>query len=248
MNQEERVIYIVRNDQMNQGKFTIHNIPAVLYGEPSEKVYLFLHGKCGYKEEGEAFAQLVSENNWQVLSIDLPEHGERKSETERFNPWCIVPELKSVLEYVHGHWKRVALRANSIGAWFAMQSFSGSEFEQSLFVSPILDMKKLIQEMMTWAKVSEERLEKEQVIETNFGETLSWQYYTYAKEHSISMWNCNTNILYAGNDNLTSKETVEEFVQKFHARLTVMEEGEHWFHTKEQLEVLNDWTRKCMEM
>lgn len=50
--------------------------------------------------------------------------------------------------------------------------------------------------------------------------------------------------MYAGKDNLTERDTVNEFVERFHCTLEVMEEGEHWFHTPEQLEVLYKWMDK----
>ncbi|MBQ8400702.1 MAG: hypothetical protein IJX14_02115, partial [Clostridia bacterium] len=52
-------------------------IPAVLYGEPSDKVYLYLHGKHGRKEEALYLAQLLCEAGCQILAVDLPEHVER---------------------------------------------------------------------------------------------------------------------------------------------------------------------------
>lgn len=143
------------------------------------------------------------------MSIDLPEHGERKQEKGRFNPWCVVPELKAVLGYMQQYFRTIGLRANSIGAWFAVESFDGSEFEKCLFVSPVLDMEKLIQNMMQWAGVSEQRLKKESLIHTDFGETLSWNYYEYAKVHPITEWQSPTDILYAGNDNMMARETVD---------------------------------------
>ena len=178
------------------------------------------------------------------MSIDLPEHGERKQEKDRFNPRCVAPELKMVLQYIQQHFKTTGLMANSIGAWFAMQSFDGSEFERCLFVSPVLDMEKLIQSMMQWAGVSEERLKIESQIPTDFGETLSWEYYEYVKTHPITKWRCRADILYAGRDNMTARETVDEFAERFHVSLMVMENGEHWFHTPEQLAVLNQWARE----
>lgn len=146
-----------------------------------------------------------------------------------------------VLQYMKQHFKTIGLRANSIGAWFAMQGFDGSEFERCLFVSPVLNMEKLIQNMMLWAGVSEERLKGESLIPTDFEETLSWEYYEYAKAHPIIRWRCQTDILYASNDNMTEREIVDKFVEQFHTSLTVMENGEHWFHTPEQLAVLNQW-------
>ena len=50
--------------------------------------------------------------------------------------------------------------------------------------------------------------------------------------------------LYGSNDNLTSFETVRAFVEKRGATLTVMEHGEHRFHTDEQMQSLDDWIRK----
>ncbi len=103
-------------------------------------------------------------------------------------------------------------------------------------------MERLIRRMMGWAGVSEEQLEREQTIPTAFGETLSWPYYCYAREHPVTRWNAPTAILYAGRDDLTERGTVDDFAARFHCRLTVMEDGEHWFHTPEQLAVLDRWT------
>lgn len=231
---------------MRENKITIDKIPAIVYGENSENCFLYIHGKQGFKEEAESFAEIVVPKGWQVLSIDLPEHGERKDEEDRFNPWCVVPELKRTLQYMQQYWTKIGLRANSIGAWFAMQSFCGLEFEKSLFVSPVLDMEKLIQNMMQWAAVSEERLKAESLIPTDFGETLSWNYYEYAKAHPITEWQCRTDILYAENDQMTSRDTVTDFAERFHVTVTIMKDGEHWFHTPEQLDVLNNWTADCV--
>ena len=63
-----------------------------------------------------AFAALAAPTGWQVLGIDLPEHGDRTGETD-FTPWQVVPELQTVLAYLQQHWQVVRLRANSIGAY-----------------------------------------------------------------------------------------------------------------------------------
>lgn len=226
---------------MREEKFAINVIPAVLYGEPSDKLYLFVHGKCGRKEEGEAFAEIVCPKGWQVLAVDLPEHGERKGGKPGFDPWHVVPELRSVLAYARRRWDSVALRATSIGAWFSMQAFAGEPLSRTLFVSPVLDMEKLIRNMMLWSSVDEARLEREGEIPTDFGETLSWRYFQYAREHPVTVWNASTAILYAEKDNLTDREAVDEFVRRFGCELTVVRDGEHWFHTPEQLAVLQSW-------
>ena len=102
----------------------INNIPAVIWGTSSDKIYLYVHGKSGCKEEAASFAELACAKGWQVLSMDLPEHGERKGEASSFDPWHAVPELNAVYDYLQDGWKKTALFANSIGAWFSMLSFA----------------------------------------------------------------------------------------------------------------------------
>lgn len=55
----------------------------MVYGAPGEKGYIFVHGQNGHKEEAEAFAKNAVPAGYQVLSIDLPEHGERKHGEEK---------------------------------------------------------------------------------------------------------------------------------------------------------------------
>ncbi|WP_369283993.1 alpha/beta hydrolase [Oscillibacter sp. GMB15532] len=224
----------------------IDHIPAVLYGEPSQKVYLFVHGQCGCREEGLAFAEIACPAGYQVLAIDLPGHGVRKGEENRFNPWTVVPELQVILKYMRSCWASISLRANSIGAHFSMLAFADEELHKALFVSPIVNMERLINHMMQWADVTEQELETRREIVTDFGQTLSWHYLTWERQHPMQSWRCSTSILYAGRDNMTSRETVEQFVAAHSAMLTVMENGEHWFHTPEQLAVLQAWEKSQM--
>lgn len=58
--------------------------------------------------------------------------------------------------------------------------------------------------------------------------------------HPIA-WRVPTRILYGAHDNLTSAETIRDFAQKTGAELTVMPNGEHWFHTEEQMRFLDRW-------
>ncbi len=78
---------------MKTEQFEIDSIPAVLYGEPSKQGYLFLHGQMGHKEEAAAFAQVVCPKGFQVLSVDLPDHGQRRNRGETLTPWTAVPDI-----------------------------------------------------------------------------------------------------------------------------------------------------------
>lgn len=229
---------------MKEERFSIQSIPSILYGESSENLFLYVHGKMGCKEEAAGFGEVVCPKEYQVLSIDLPGHGARTGEMERFVPWEAVSELQAVYGYARQRWKKISLYGSSIGAYFSLLAFREANLEKSLFASPILDMEKLIRDMMGWAGVTREQLQQAGEIPTAFGETLSWKYLTYAAEHRITKWDCPTAILYAGQDHLTARETVCNFAQRFDCTVTVMENGEHWFHTEEQLAVLDAWLRR----
>lgn len=224
-------------------RIQVNEIPAILWGKDSKKLYLYIHGQGGYKEEAEMFSKIVNQYGWQVLSIDLPEHGERKNEINSFDPWHVVPELSMIMEYAKSRWEKISLFANSNGAWFSMLSFEKENFWNCLFVSPVVDMKKLIAKMMNWANVSETQLEKERIIPTDFGQTLSWEYWQYVLAHPILKWKIPTKILYGEKDHLVDRQIIEEFAYKFNCDLTIMENGEHWFHTKQQLDVMHKWIK-----
>ena len=116
---------------------------------------------------------------------------------------------------------------------------------RAYFISPIVDMEKLIGNMLLLAGVTEAELELESrgVIHTDFGEDLSREYLRYVRSHPIQ-WDVPTQILYGENDNLTASETILVFAERHNAALTVMKSGEHWFHTDEQMRFLDDWIRK----
>ena len=220
--------------------------PYLCYGQTSDQVCLFLPGQSGHKEEGERFAQIANPKGWQVVAIDLPQHGQRQGGAEPFLPWVVVPELEQVWQELQGRWKRIALRANSIGAWLAMLALAGKPVDTCLFVSPVVDMENLIQTMMTWAGVTEERLEREREIPTDFGQTLSWDYLKYVRQHPVHALSAHTNILYGDQDNLVPQPVVECFARAEGAHLTVYPGGEHWFHTPEQMKVMGTWEERCL--
>ena len=83
-------------------------------------------------------------------------------------------------------------------------------------------------------------------IPTEFGDVLSWEYLCYVRNHPIE-WNIPTYILYGEKDNLTPRETISEFSDRIGAILTVMEEGEHWFHTDAQMKVLDNWISNAID-
>ena len=193
---------------------------------------LYIHGKSGSAAECGHYQPLFPD--CEVFGLDY----------QTSTPWETGAEILAAVERLKTEYENIVLIANSIGAFFSMNAGIDSMIQKAYFISPIVDMEKLIGDMMLWASVTETELKAKGVIRTEFGEDLSWDYLCYVREHPIQ-WSVPTSILYGSSDNLTSLETVRAFAEKHGAALTVMEGGEHWFHTAGQMQYLDDWIRKC---
>ena len=221
-------------------KFIVEDIPAVLWGEPSDKIYIYVHGKQGYKEYAESFAKVAEDKGCQTLSFDLPKHGERKDAPEPCDIWQGIKDLDKIATFAFDKWQNVSLFACSLGAFFALHAYADKPFKKCLLQSPIIDMPWLIKQMMLWFDVSEARLEQEKKVATPF-ETLDWDYYQYVLQHPINKWPFPTEILYAGKDNLQPVEVMEAFVKRFGAGLTVSPNSEHSFMGPEDAAIVGKW-------
>lgn len=191
---------------------------------------LYLHGKGGSAAEAAHYRPLFPDRD--IVGIDYA----------AVNPWEAKEELPRLFDAHAAGYDAVILVANSIGAFFAMSALAEKRIERALFISPVVDMEALIGTMMGWAGVSEEELRRRGEIPTAFGETLSWDYLCYVRRHPIQ-WTIPTRILYGGLDALTSRETIQRFAEETGAALTILPEGEHWFHTPEQMAFLDRWVR-----
>ncbi len=188
---------------------------------------VYVHGKGGSAGEAAHYAALLPA--YETVGFDYKAKTPREAKEE-------FPA------YFDGACREagpVFLIANSIGAYFSMHALT-REVERAFLISPIVDMAELIGTMMTWAGVTERDLEARREIPTDFGETLSWGYLSYVREHPIT-WDVPTEILYGGKDNLTPRASMAAFARRIGANLTVMEDGEHWFHTEKQLAFLDSW-------
>ncbi len=193
---------------------------------------LYIHGKGGSAAESEHYRPLFPD--CEVIGLDY----------QTFSPWETGAEILDAVTKLKDQYESITLIANSIGAFFSMHAGIDEMMDQAYFISPIVDMERLILDMMHWANVTEEQLKAAGVIATDFGEDLSWDYLCYVREHPIR-WTAPTEILYGSRDNLTAYETITAFADALGARLTVMDGGEHWFHTAQQMLFLDDWIRAC---
>lgn len=76
---------------------------------------------------------------------------------------------------------------------------------------------------------------------------LSWKYYRYVKEHPVCAWSIPTNILYAGKDNLQSREVVKGFAERFGCAVTISEDSEHPFMEAKDGPVVDRWLQENLQ-
>lgn len=197
----------------------------------SKAVVLYVHGKGGSAAEAEHYRPLFPEAD--VVGFDY--HSE--------NPWSAKAEFSEKIAALRANYDQIFLISVSIGAYFSMSADISDSIRRAWLISPIVDMERLILSMLSWAGETEEALQARKIIPTTFGEDLSWEYLQYVRSHPIQ-WRAPTEILYGSADSLQSIETIRAFARRFRAGVTVMEGGEHWFHTAEQMKFLDDWIRR----
>ena len=232
---------------MKTERININGIPSIIWGEKSSKVFIAVHGNMSNKEDEiiKILAEKVIGKGYQLLSFDLPEHGERKNDTTYLcKVQNCVKDLKQIIEYAKLNYSEINLWACSMGAYFSLVAYKNEEIKQCLFLSPVVNMKVIIDNMMLWSNTTEEELEEKQEIKTDFGQTLYWDYYKYVKDNPIINWNKKTYILYGNKDNMQNEDIIKNFSNKFNCDLTILENGEHYFHTEEQLKFYKEWLEK----
>ena len=190
----------------------------------------YVHGKGGSAAECGHYGLLFP--GCEVVGYDGPFD----------TPWEAGKTIRETLGTLSASHGRITLIANSIGAYYSMGAGIADRIRRAYFISPIVDLEALILGMMAAEGVTEETLEARGRIPSGFGEDLSWEYLRYVREHPIR-WDVPTEILYGSCDSLTPYGTMAAFADRHGAGLTVMEGGEHWFHTEAQMRFLDAWIR-----
>ena len=118
--------------------FQIGHIPAALWGPPSERVIVAVHGAQSSKTDVPFRLLAEALPGWQVLSFDLPEHGDRKDEPTLCKPPVCVREFSAVLDYAESRWTDLGLFAVSMGAYFSLLACPGRRISRAWFLSPVV--------------------------------------------------------------------------------------------------------------
>ena len=101
-------------------RIKIDDIPSIIWGEESSKVFIAIHGNMSNKEDEviKILANNITNKGYQLISFDLPELGERKADTKYL---CQVQncenDLKKVMEYAKSNYSEISIWVCSMGAW-----------------------------------------------------------------------------------------------------------------------------------
>lgn len=229
---------------MKKERIKINYIPAIVWGEKNSKVFIAVHGNMSNKEDEviKILADNITNKGYQLISFDLPEHGERKENKEYLcKVQNCVEDLKQIIEYAKLNYDEINLWGCSMGAYFSLLAYKDENIKQCLFLSPVVNMKIIIDNMMLWSNTTESELEEKKEIKTDFGQTLYWDYYEYVKNNPISNWDKKTYVLYGSQDNMQNENIIKNFAEKINCNLSIFQNGEHYFHTEEQLEYYKKW-------
>ena len=111
-----------------------------------KELVIYVHGKGGEAEEAEHYKPLFPKSD--VIGFDY------KSQ----NPWEAKIEFSDFYDLNTKGYDSVILIANSIGAFFSMNALVEKTISKALFISPIVNMERLITDMMSWSNVTEDEL------------------------------------------------------------------------------------------
>ena len=100
---------------------------------------LYVHGKGGSAAESEHYKPLFPD--CEVIGLDY----------QTFTPWETGKEIRAAVKALKDSHENIVLIANSIGAFFSMNADIDGLIQKAYFISPIVNMEKLIGDMMTWA-------------------------------------------------------------------------------------------------
>lgn len=211
----------------------INSIPACLFGENKDNVFIAVHGFFSNKQDDiiREFANIVISKGYSVLSFDLASFGERTGEECTISR--AISDLKQVLEYADREFKNVNVFAVSYGAYISLQVFK-ERAVKFIMLSPIVNMLELTYNLMKLNNVTEQELNAEKQISKNY-QTFYLEDLKFVQKNPSGEVKGNGYIIYGSKDTLQNFSLIKDFSVRNNCKIFAMQNGEHFFHTKEQL-------------
>lgn len=188
---------------------------------------IYIHGLYG--NSGEADFYSFYTNKYDVVGLDYKDG----------NPWEVKDKIIYEFSEISKRYKNVYVIANSIGAFYTYMYLSEFNIKKAFFISPLVNMKEVIDGLMKQYNISLDALKTRKLINLDNGQTLSYDFYESLKERDN--WDIKTYVLYGEKDKLVDQKSIFNFISSHNSSLTIMKNGEHYFHTPGQLKFIKKW-------
>lgn len=182
---------------------------------------LYLHGLCGNETEAREFSYL--EEAYDLIGIPYEDE----------DPWVTRDIIRAkVIEAQRGY-RSASLIATSIGAFYATRYLFDLGFEKALFLSPLLDMKSMIESLMERFGIPLSELKEKGAILLENGQTLSSDFLDEVSR-DCPKWTAKTAIVRGESDDVVPLSTIEDFALTTSSVLYVCPRAGHYLHTAEE--------------
>lgn len=228
---------------MEKEKKMIHGIPSMIWGRKSNKVVIITHGSQSHKEDRfiQCCADILCDKGYQIISFDLPEHGERRNQLPIHTVKQAIEDMQVIMNYAKEHYNSIITIGCSLGAYYTLLAYQDESITQCLLLSPVVDLIELTHEMLeNDNRTIRDVFYNKQVTLSN-GIIVREEDYTYLSNHSIKTLKCPLSILYGMKDNLIKFESIQKFVSQYNCKLVLSDESAHYFHTKEDMNMIEIW-------
>lgn len=193
---------------------------------------VYIHGLYGNASEADFYSFYTNKHD--VIGLDYKDG----------NPWEVKEKIIDEFDEISKKYRRIFVIANSIGAFYAYKYLPSSKIEKAFFISPFVNMKQSIKKTMEKHSISIERLKEERIMELGDGRFLSYDFYTSLDEKDD--WKVKTHVLYGEKDRVVDKDSIFGFIANHNSSLTIMKNGEHYFHTPGQLKFIKKWINEYL--
>lgn len=238
-------------------------IPAILWGEQSNNLILAVHGNVMHKEDDEItkMAEVATAKGYCVLSFDLPQHGDRRGDDYICVPHTCSGDLKFMYDYAKEIAENVSIFACSMGAFYCMLLYPQLDVRQMLFLSPVVDSLRIVEDLKSLFNISDEVLEAEQTIYLSDdqrwnsngvplpkGQVINWDYLQYLRRHPVHLYEkkCEVDILFGTKDTVSNVAEAKELQARYGGTLKLVEGGVHQFVSEEQQKILGEWLTEML--
>ena len=149
-------------------------IPAAVWGVPTGRCIVAAHGSMSHKKDVPIvlLAQAAQAHGWQVLSFDLPQHGARAQNGRPCTMRNCAADLETVMQYARLQWPHLALFGCSMGAYAGLLACRKEALEAAFFLSPVLDMAHMVEDMMAQFHIPQEVLRSQKKLLLPNGQAL----------------------------------------------------------------------------